>query len=360
MMTQYVDVCYLAVRVHRVSSVLLQKEKVMAVSGSKSLRWLILAVAVASMLLTTRVHAQYAITDLGQVYPTAINAAGQVAGDIGQSIFLYDGTVHNLGTPAGFNAADAKGISSTGVICGQLIVGQTSFPAYAFYYDTSYHQVTNSQTSIAYGINSAGHMAGTFGAYGAWICTDGSTLQPVGGGVDTAFAINDNDQATGQGSTGLFYYSGGVEADIPTPNKLAATGYAISSNGYIAGDFSNGDGFLYANGGYQNLGTLEDLGARPNGVNDQGSVVGFSPNRSPPTLSAFIYQNGVITNLDSFINPSSGWTLTNATGINDSGEIVGVGMLDGVQHGFLLTPTPEPSSLAAVLCGLWFIRRKRR
>ena len=48
---------------------------------------------------------------------------------------------------------------------------------------------------------------------------------------------------------------------------------------------------------------------------------------------------------------SSGWTLEYATAINDSGQIVGYGVnRSGQTDAFLLTPTPEPSTL--VLLGI--------
>ena len=39
-------------------------------------------------------------------------------------------------------------------------------------------------------------------------------------------------------------------------------------------------------------------------------------------------------------------------GVNDSGSIVGFGTIGGVQHGFLLTPTPEPSTLVLLAAGM--------
>ena len=38
------------------------------------------------------------------------------------------------------------------------------------------------------------------------------------------------------------------------------------------------------------------------------------------------------------IPPESGWQLQEATDINDAGQIVGHGLIDGETHGFVLTP----------------------
>jgi hypothetical protein len=72
-------------------------------------------------------------------------------------------------------------------------------------------------------------------------------------------------------------------------------------------------------------------------------------------------------NLNSLIDTASGWTITDATDINDLGQIVGYGTnLSGQSDFVLLTPisSPEPSTLAllaAALLGLaaWSLRRSR-
>ena len=54
-----------------------------------------------------------------------------------------------------------------------------------------------------------------------------------------------------------------------------------------------------------------------------------------------------MTDLNTLINLSSGWTIKDAMAINDSGQIVGYGINPaGQTHACLLTPTPEPSTLA--------------
>ena len=61
---------------------------------------------------------------------------------------------------------------------------------------------------------------------------------------------------------------------------------------------------------------------------------------------AFIYENGHMTDLNSLIGPGSGWQLHSTGGINGSGQITGYGNHSGALHAFLLTPVPEPTSLA--------------
>ena len=66
--------------------------------------------------------------------------------------------------------------------------------------------------------------------------------------------------------------------------------------------------------------------------------------------------------LNDLISLASKWTLGTATGVNDLGQIVGVGMISGVSHAFLLTPVPVPEpGTALLLClGAWVLCRRRK
>ena len=83
---------------------------------------------------------------------------------------------------------------------------------------------------------------------------------------------------------------------------------------------------------------------------------------------AFIFSgNGPMQDLNDLIAPGSGWTLEQANGINNSGQIVGFGIdPTGQTDAFLLTPTgtPGPSTLALLAAGAigligYGLRRRR-
>jgi probable HAF family extracellular repeat protein len=122
----------------------------------------------------------------------------------------------------------------------------------------------------------------------------------------------------------------------------------------VKSNMSNGqsEAFLYDGG------VLQDLGpGSANGINDPGQiVVGVN--------GPFLYNDGAKYGLNIMI-AGSGWNLSNATGINDSGQIVGWGWNPaGETHAFLLNPVPEPSRMALIASGaaltVCVVRRQRR
>jgi hypothetical protein len=56
--------------------------------------------------------------------------------------------------------------------------------------------------------------------------------------------------------------------------------------------------------------------------------------------------------LNSLLEPNSGWILRDAQGINEKGQIVGFGEFEGESRAYLLTPVPEPSTLFITSLGL--------
>jgi probable HAF family extracellular repeat protein len=53
---------------------------------------------------------------------------------------------------------------------------------------------------------------------------------------------------------------------------------------------------------------------------------------------AFRWHDGTIADLNELIPPGSGWVLTSAEGVNDLGQIVGFGTVQGRTRAYLLTP----------------------
>src|SRR5207247_912380 len=86
------------------------------------------------------------------------------------------------------------------------------------------------------------------------------------------------------------------------------------------------EAFLFKNGTTIRLGNLGSPGSYGRGENNAGDVVGCSNSDS---YRAFLWRDGTIYDLNSCISGDSGWVLVSANGINDSGQIVGQGILNG-------------------------------
>jgi probable HAF family extracellular repeat protein len=104
------------------------------------------------------------------------------------------------------------------------------------------------------------------------------------------------------------------------------------------------------------VGTFSGFVSHARAKNDSGQVVGWSTN-SVGDQRAFLYSDGVMVDLNGLLPPGSGWELLEATGINESGQIVGNGVINGQTHGFILTPqatqsVPEPGTLALLATAL--------
>ncbi len=111
------------------------------------------------------------------------------------------------------------------------------------------------------------------------------------------------------------------------------------------------------------LGTLGGTDSYGEAINDSGQVVG-SANTSIGDWDAFLYSNGSMIDLNSVVAPGSGFTMTEADGINDAGDICGQGTdADGNSYAFELTPiaVPEPASASLLAIGspVLFARRRR-
>jgi probable HAF family extracellular repeat protein len=120
-------------------------------------------------------------------------------------------------------------------------------------------------------------------------------------------------------------------------------------------DYSTMHAFAYSGGSMQDLGTLPGTSiSSASDINDHGEIVGATAIAvGQPYYHAFLYINGQMKDLNSLIDPNSGWTLVEATGINNQGEIIGRGTntsSGGLRQAFLLTPLPEPGF--ATLAGL--------
>jgi probable HAF family extracellular repeat protein len=265
----------------------------------------------------------------------ALNNLGHVAGGAGvlgltnQPFLFRNGSLSALGLPAGANSGQANSVNDSDQVVGEFVTGaRRTAVEHAFLWQN-----------------------GTFADLGA-----------LGGSGAYALAIDDAGQIVGaaansSGEFEAFLWQNGVMTGLGIlPGGYSSAAAAINHSGAVVGSSSTSnalsDAVLFENGNVINLGVppgFPFMSSSANAINDSGVIVGTtSTGGRRPTTHAFIFQNGVITDLNNLVPGNSGsWVLNSANGITDAGIITGTGTTNGVMHAFLLTPTTAVTVPAA-------------
>ena len=324
---------------------------------------------------------RYRITDLGDLpggddfsFAYEINAGGQIVGEskssTGTRAFLWDnGTMTDIGDlPGGADSSLALSINNNGQVVGYSEAG-TGIHGFIWddntLNDIGVLPATNHNSSQAFDINNSGqvvgesHLSNSVDPPGtrAFVWENG-TMTNLGvlqenDVISIAMGINDNGQIVGisraDADFQAFLWDNGTMTALGSlPGDAdVSKAWGINNNGQIVGQSGAGTdthAFLWENG------AMIDLGELPGGVdesiawdvNDHGQVIGESAVNNGD-YHAFIWdvRNGLL-DLNTLIDPSDPLaavtTVRGAYGINNAGQIVGLGMIDGKSHGFLLTP----------------------
>ena len=333
---------------------------------------------------------RYTVTDLGAFEPRGVNDVGQAAGrafiDGRQFAVLYDGAFKTV-NPPGAAAAEAWSVNNRGqlvgsvftcdVVDGNCVNGRTR----GFIYHLGAFTILGTlggTGSTGADIDEAGRAFGTadlprpspnVALDSQAFATTGGALENLGArmGVEesSATAVSPAGRLTGfyhngNSDRGMFLYDSRdgsfklISFNLQ-PWESPAQPADVNDHGRIVGHYGgNDDGsgraFLYD----ATSNTRTDLGkllpahtySRAWAVNTAGQIVGVSSVSwfTRQDERAFVYDNGVMRDLNLLIPAGSGWVLNAATDINAHGQIVGTGMLNGRERGFLLTPT-EPAVL---------------
>ena len=168
-----------------------------------------------------------------------------------------------------------------------------------------------------------------------------------------AYWINDEGEAVG--------YSGNCTTTLHavswkhgTPTVLSDLGnggaaYSVSNQGDIAGAVGSADGTtqtgaIWQDGKLTSFKLLPgDFGGIGTGINNKDQVVGSNYDSNFMWAHGFIWQGGVVTDLNKLFPASSNLYVTMANKINDRGQISGMAIVmsgpdEGSIHAFLATP----------------------
>ena len=325
--------------------------------------------------VSTMVSAQtsYSIADLGTIDSNgysasqAVNATGEVTGVAGSSItatsevFVYStGTMTNLGTLGGHSGI-GNAINRSGQVAGYSENSSNTYRAFVTRGDTLVDiGDLGGGSAVAYGINDLGFAVGSAVTkdgsnhpflYRNGRMTDLGTLgSPKGNSWwNSAQGVNNSGVVTGtsydaQGNFFAFVWKNGKMTKVGTLGGAWSQGNAINNKGQVTGLAYTKNGSAHAFLANCATCALKDLGTFAGststvwgfGINDSGVVVGQSTFSN--TYHAFVYTGGKIKDLNTMIPAGSGWVLIDARGINAAGQIVGMGTINGQEHGYLLTP----------------------
>jgi probable HAF family extracellular repeat protein len=323
---------------------------------------------------------EYEITNLHMLggdysHAYSINNQGQVVGAYATpyyDAFFWDSdNGMTLIAPFGYVSAGGYDINNSGQVVG------VSGGAFIWSINSGKKYLSNMYG--ASGINDTGQVVGVgpaecCGHHHAYLWDNG-TYKDLGALYDgynsIAYSINNSGLVVGESekysSTNAIYHAfiwdstNGMQDLYTLPGDDFSRAYDINDSGQVVGESlsPNTHAFIWEQGiGMYDIGHLGGGNASARGINNLGQVVGTSDGH------AFIWDNvNGMRDLNDFLPANSGWTLVGAEDINDQGQIVGYGFINGGNHtrAFLLTPTvvPEPvSSLLFVIGGSICVARR--
>jgi uncharacterized membrane protein len=136
------------------------------------------------------------------------------------------------------------------------------------------------------------------------------------------------------------FSAAGVQSLGTLPGDTQSIAAAINDRGRVVGVSFDSlfveHGFVFdlPNGPMRNV--VPGGSSSLSGVNAEGDAVGSLLDKNSPAR-AILWHDGIVVDLTRALNDPA-WHLLSATAINDKGQICGVGIHDGGEYAFVLTP----------------------
>jgi len=269
----------------------------------------------------------FGFEDLDGTSANAINDAGKIAGSTLTGAFVLDGNhtsswdeqtafgINELGNVAG-SQAGKNPYRATSIPYNPAVLEGTRWTVMdiALVYPRGTRQGVYADIYSMVDINEAGYMVGS--------------RRRLGLAGSSAIMIAPPYSSVKSAADVIYLPTGGVANAINDQNLIVGTSLASSGNPAFA--------YLYDGVSVNNLGTLS--GGSSSGaydINEFDVVVGYS--QSSNGNHAFIWDASTGMRDLNDLAGDPNWVLVSATAINNAGDIVGTGLLNGQPHGFLLT-----------------------
>ncbi len=260
----------------------------------------------------------YYIFDVGPIVGdltlSRLNQGGQMIWNSGGHAYLYQNcTSRDLGNLGGGQSV-ANDINSNGVVVGKSKQSSGRWRAFS-YSNGAIHDLGGSTNSLiweeATAINFWGDVVGVESVQG--------TLSP----------------------TAVRYQNG---ATSPMARFLVSppSGFAFASNVTDINDSEDVVGYFMQGGASTALLSTNFGYSGAYGINNYDWVVGWAEATNGGGPRAFVHDGTRMTDVNSVLWNGSGWLLREADAVNDAGQIVGSGSLNGQYHAFFLQPMPRP------------------
>jgi probable HAF family extracellular repeat protein len=347
---------------------------------------------------------EYELVELGTLggstsQALGITQSGRVLGwattpqSVKHPVYWDEGGIVDLGSPPGFIVGEAVAGNDAGQVA---VTGEGSPQSYeAFRWEsaawTPLGVLLGRDEAIPADLDASGRVVGMSltlggGNTAAFLWEGGgmTNLGTLGGTTARAYGINGSRQVVGWArlpevagveDTRAFLWEDDVMTDLgKLPDRDHSQALAINDNGDVVGSswVVTSPNFFSADRAtlWRSTGEIVDLGRTPGpeacvsglpfwtdnvarAVNNQGQIVGDAQCvASGGARAGFLWQDGVMHNLEDLIPADTGWEILAARGINDAGQIVGFGITPGGDlQAYRLDPVTETSAPVAAATG---------